>query len=71
MNSNVGRLFIALGIVSIIIGLIFLFNLKIPLGKLPGDIIIKNKNSTFYFPLATSIIVSVVLSLIMWIISKF
>lgn len=71
MNSNVGRLFIALGIVSIIIGVIFLFNLKIPLGKLPGDIIIKNKNSTFYFPLATSIIASLVLSFIIWVMSKF
>lgn len=71
MNTHFAKLFIVIGIISIIIGILFLFNIKIPFGKLPGDIVIKKENFTFAFPLATSIIASIVLSFIMWIISKF
>ena len=44
---------------------------NIPLGRLPGDIVYRGKNSTFYFPLATSILVSVVLSVVMYLIGRF
>ena len=71
MNTHFAKLFIAIGAILIIIGLLFLFNIKIPLGRLPGDIVIKKENFTFAFPLMTSIIISVVLSFIMWLISKF
>ena len=71
MNTYFAKIFIVIGIISIIVGILFLFNIKIPFGKLPGDIIIKKENFTFAFPLATSIIVSIILSFIMWIISKF
>lgn len=40
------------------------------LGKLPGDILVKRGNATFYFPLATSILISVVLTLLFWLISR-
>ena len=63
---------ILLGTVLIAVGLILLFFQKVPfLGKLPGDILIKRENFTFYFPLATSIIVSLLISLILYVIGKF
>ena len=43
----------------------------LPLGRLPGDIVYKGKNTTFYFPLATCIVLSVVLSVVMYLISRF
>lgn len=65
------RLLIYAGIVLIGIGLIWEFLLKIPFaGKLPGDIFIQKKNFSFYFPMTTSIILSLILSLVLWIFSK-
>ncbi|MBW5396477.1 DUF2905 domain-containing protein [Brachyspira pilosicoli] len=69
MNNYFAKMLIAVGIIAIIIGILIL--LKIPIGKLPGDIVIKRENFTFAFPILTSIIASIVLSFIMWIISKF
>ena len=69
--SAFGRMLIFIGVITVLFGAVMLFAHKIPfLGKLPGDIYISKKNFTFYFPLATSILVSAVLSLIMWIWSK-
>jgi len=64
----IGRLLIAAGIVLIVAGLLVTFAGRLPfrLGHLPGDIYIRGKNSTFYFPLATCILLSVLLSLVMW-----
>jgi hypothetical protein len=63
---------ILLGAVLIAVGLILLFFQKVPfLGKLPGDILIKRGNFTFFFPLATSIVVSLLISLILYLIGKF
>jgi hypothetical protein len=63
---------ILLGAVLSAVGLILLFFQKVPfLGKLPGDIIIKRENFTFFFPLATSIVVSLLISLILYLIGKF
>jgi len=65
------KLLIFAGIALIGIGLIWGFLLKAPfLGKLPGDIFIQKKNFSFYFPVTTSIILSLVLSLVIWIFSK-
>ncbi|MEI0530148.1 DUF2905 domain-containing protein [Brachyspira pilosicoli] len=69
MNNYFAKMLIAIGIIAIIIGILIL--LKIPIGKLPGDIVIKRENFTFAFPIVTSILASIILSLIMWIISKF
>ncbi len=69
--SAFGKTLVFIGAITVLFGLVMIFAHKIPfLGKLPGDIYISRKNFTFYFPLATSILVSVVLSLIMWIWSK-
>jgi hypothetical protein len=62
-----GKMLILFGAIMIVCGLLFLFAHKIPyIGRLPGDICIKRDNFTFYFPLATSIIISLLLSLILW-----
>ena len=66
------RILILLGAVLIVIGLVMLAIQKLPFaGRLPGDIFIKRDNFTFYFPLATSIIVSILISLILYLINKF
>lgn len=63
-----GKLFVILGIIIALFGLALLFADKIPfIGRLPGDIYVKRGNFTFYFPLATSILISIVLTLILWI----
>ena len=67
MMTPLGKMLIVLGVVFILIGLGFLFAGKIPwLGRLPGDIYVKRGNFSFYFPLATCIVISIVLSLIFW-----
>lgn len=67
-----GKMLIILGLVIIVIGILIHFSDRIPMiGKLPGDIIVKKENFTFYFPLATSIILSIIVSLILYLINKF
>jgi hypothetical protein len=65
-------LFLIIGGISLaIIGLIIYFSDKLPfLGRLPGDIVIKKENFTFYFPLATSLVLSIILSLILYLVRK-
>jgi len=70
-SSNFGKILILFGIILVTIGVLFMFSGKIPwLGKLPGDIYIKKDNFTFYFPLATSILLSIALSIIMLFIGR-
>lgn len=71
--EGLGKTIILIGVLLVIIGVLITFFEKLPfgLGRLPGDIYIKRDNFTFYFPLATSIVLSIVLSLIFIIISRF
>ncbi|MDE5415018.1 MAG: DUF2905 domain-containing protein [Bacillaceae bacterium] len=70
--SNMPKLLITIGVILIIIGILWQVGGRIlPLGKLPGDILIKKENTTFYFPIVTSIVLSVVISLILLIIGRF
>lgn len=70
--DNVGKLFVSLGFVVVVVGLALMFAPKIPfLGKLPGDIHIKKDNFEIYVPLATSIILSLILSVVLWLLSYF
>lgn len=71
MNNYFAKLLIVVGIIAVIVGVLMLLNIKIPFGKFPGDIVIKKENFTFTFPIVTCIIASIVLSFVMWIISKF
>jgi len=69
--QELGKSLILFGVILAVIGVLLLFANKIPLlGKLPGDILVQRKNFTFYFPLATSIIISIVISLVFWLWSK-
>ena len=65
--SDLARMLIVFGVILVAVGLALLLVPKIPgLGKLPGDIVIKRENFSFYFPLGTCILISLVLSLIFW-----
>ena len=66
----VQRLLIIIGLLFIVVGLLYPFFRDIGFGKLPGDIAIKTENSSFYFPIVTCIIVSVVISLILIFLKK-
>jgi DUF2905 family protein len=70
--ADVGRILVVLGIALVVIGgvVMLLGRVGLPLGRLPGDFLYRGKNTTFYFPLATSILVSVVLSLLFFLISR-
>ena len=64
------KIFIIVGVLFIIVGLLYPFLKDIGLGRLPGDIVIKKENSSFYFPIVTCIVVSVVISLILMFFKK-
>lgn len=67
-----GRTLIILGLFLVAAGLLFSFGARLPfrLGRLPGDIYIQGKNSTFYFPVTTCIVLSILLSAVMWVARK-
>jgi len=67
-----GKFFVFLGLTLLLLGGLFLLlgRTNLPLGRLPGDILYRGKNTTFYFPLATSILISVVLSLVFYVVGK-
>jgi hypothetical protein len=60
-----GGILLAAGVVLVLLG-----RTNLPIGRLPGDILYRGKNATFYFPLATSIVLSVLLSLILYVIGR-
>ena len=65
--SELGKTLIVVGFLFLAVGILLTVFGKIPgLGKLPGDILIKKENFTFYFPLATCVIISIILSLLMF-----
>jgi len=67
-----GKSLVLFGVILALVGLLLVFSDKIPwLGKLPGDIHIKRENFDLWFPITTSLIVSLLLSLVLWLISYF
>jgi len=69
--SSFGKILVFFGIVLIVVGILFTLAPKIPwIGRLPGDIYIKKENFTFYFPISTSILLSIILSLIFILIGR-
>ena len=69
---EMGRLLIILGVALVVIGgvVMLLGRTGLPLGRLPGDFLYRGKNTTFYFPLASSILISVVLSIVLFLIGR-
>ena len=70
--ADIGKLLLLFGVILIIAGaaLMLLDRTNLPLGRLPGDIIYRGRHTTFYFPLATSILLSVVLSVILYLVGR-
>ena len=70
--SELGKLLILAGGVLVLVGLLLLVGgrLPLPLGRLPGDIVYRGRRTTIYFPLATSILLSVVLSVLLYLIGR-
>ena len=65
--SDLGRVLLVVGGVLLVVGLVLTFAGRVPwLGRLPGDIVHRRGNFTFYFPLATSILLSLLLTAILW-----
>ena len=71
--NPLGKLLIAAGALLVMLGLVVLVfgKLNFPLGRLPGDITYRGKNTVFYFPLASSLLLSAVLTLVLWLIQHF
>jgi hypothetical protein len=71
--SDLGRIFILLGLLLVVVGLVFVVfsRLNVPLGRLPGDFSWRGRGWSVSFPLASSILISVILSLLLWVISHF
>lgn len=65
---ELGKLLVVFGVALVVLGLLLTLGPKLPfrLGRLPGDIIIRRENFTFYFPVVTCLLLSVVLSLLFW-----
>jgi hypothetical protein len=63
---------IAVGLLLAALGVLILIGERLPLrlGRLPGDIVIRGKHSLFYFPLVTCLLISVVLSLVLWLVNR-
>ncbi len=64
------RFLIVLGLVIVVIGLLWPYLSQIGLGRLPGDIVIERENMTFYFPLMTCLLLSVLFSLVFWAVNR-
>jgi hypothetical protein len=70
--GSTGKILILIGALLILVGVIFILSNRIPfIGKLPGDFVFKKGNFSFYFPLMTSIVISIVLTVILYLINKF
>ncbi len=69
--QDIGKFLIITGIIISAVGGLFLISGKLPwIGKLPGDIVIQRKNFTFYFPVVTSILLSIIISFILWFLGR-
>ena len=70
--ADLGKLLLLFGAILLILGAVLVLagRFNLPIGRLPGDIVYRGKNTVFYFPLMTSIILSIVLSLIFWLLGR-
>jgi Protein of unknown function (DUF2905) len=71
--TDLGKILIFMGALMAIIGVVLVLSgrMHLPIGRLPGDIVYRGRNTTFYFPIVTSIVVSILLSVLLYLISRF
>ncbi len=69
---ELGKLLVFFGVILVAAGIVVMLlgRMNLPLGRLPGDFLYRGKNATVYFPLATSVVVSVVLSILLYLVSR-
>lgn len=70
MDLNLGKLLFVSGLGMAGLGLLVLLGGRLGLGRLPGDIVVRGENATFYFPVVTSIVLSIVMTLILWLVQS-
>jgi Protein of unknown function (DUF2905) len=70
--TDIGKVIIGLGVLLIVVGVVVMLlgRAHVPVGRLPGDIVYRGKNTTVYFPIVTCIVLSIVLSLVMWLFGR-
>ena len=68
---ELGRLLLFLGLLLVAVGVTLVFGARLPfrLGRLPGDIVYRSRNTAFYFPIVTCLVLSVLLTIVLWVIS--
>jgi DUF2905 family protein len=74
VTTQLGKVFVIFGVVLVGMGLLLMLGSRFSLfglGKLPGDIVYKSKNATFYFPIVTCLLISALLTLVLWLVSFF
>jgi DUF2905 family protein len=71
--SELGKVLVFVGAVIVVIGALLMLGGRwhLPMGRLPGDIVYRGKNTTVYFPIVTSILISIVLSVVLYLIGRF
>jgi hypothetical protein len=69
-ENLMARTLIILGLVVVAVGLLWPWLTKIGLGRLPGDIVVQRGNTSFYFPIVTCVLISVALSLVLWLFGR-
>lgn len=67
---DVGKFLILVGVALVLVGALWLLGERIGLGRLPGDIVVRGERFTFYFPLATCVLLSLLLSLLVWVVRR-
>jgi Protein of unknown function (DUF2905) len=70
---EIGKTLLVIGVVLVSVGVLLLFGARLPyrIGRLPGDVVIQGRNGSFYFPIVTCILVSLLFTLLMWILNLF
>ena len=70
--TELGKVLVELGVFIVVVGIVLMLlgRTNLPLGRLPGDFLYRGKNTTVYFPLATSVVLSVVLSIFLYLVSR-
>jgi hypothetical protein len=70
--GDLGRMLVFLGGLLLVVGVVLIFagKMNLPIGRLPGDIVYRGKHTTFYFPLVTCLLLSVILSLVLYFVNR-